>query len=126
MRPQIPPQRSWPVGFATDWVSGFHPDRVLARDGAWLDIRPAAFHHDVQYFLGYIYHPDIKPAHLRKLRPRPNSKRSHAQRRAIDKLFYAHLRQLGVDRWYAWLMYRAVRRLGGRHYWFQHTHWSEA
>lgn len=124
MTPKIPPSHFWPIGFATDYVS-MHADFVYSRQASKVSIRPAGWWHDLGYYLGAIVHPDMPGDRLRMLRRRPNWKRSERQRKAIDVQFYAHLRQIGVDRWYAWLMYQAVRRLGGRRYWLPDAHWSE-
>ncbi len=125
VRLRVPPKKYWPIGMKTDWISA-HPDRLLTHEAKWLSIKPAAWFHDAGYFLGYIIHRDLSGPELRCLAPRPNDRRSNAQRKAIDAQFYAHLRELGVDRWYAWVMYRTVRLAGGRSYWLQYEHWSRA
>lgn len=124
---KLPAKTLWPVGFTTDFVS-FFPDAIPNRSGGMTSIRWSGFWHDLGYWHGRAVHDRTPRERLRRLRPKSNSRRSELHRRSVDRQFYANLRNQGVDRWLAWLMYRVVRRLGRRRYWWtrRRVAWEEA
>jgi hypothetical protein len=92
---KIPPRRFWPKGFSTDFVTGF-PDAPWVWDGCWykpwtwfdwkqIDLAPAAWWHDLRYYLGWSVECNTEPGQLKWLLPIRNADRSELIRAIIDE-----------------------------------------
>jgi len=82
------------MGFETDFVTGF-VDRPLIWTGVWwkpwtwfdwvrIDLREAAWYHDLRYFLGWNVPRDFPLIALAKAKPLHNRQRSDLIRSIID------------------------------------------
>lgn len=134
---EIPPREFWPVGYdGGDYVSGFFD--------TWrgVDLRAAAWWHDLRYWLGYFVPVPIQACprcegagfvragpidddrcslcegtqldwtSIRAARPRPRSERNWRQRLSIDRHFRVDVRELGLTRAERAVAYKIVRVLG--------------
>jgi hypothetical protein len=125
---RIPLEAYWPVGFTTDYVT-FFPDKPLLflpkktwKVWKWLtpvDLKPAAWWHDVQYYLGYKVNRDEGSLWLGQATPIGNESRSENHRRAIDEVFRKDCIYLGVHPATAEAMSWAVRVFGRDNYYWK-------
>jgi hypothetical protein len=128
----IPPVEFWPHGFTTDFVTGF-PDCPLVWAGVWwnpltwfdwirVDLREAAWWHDLRYFLGWSTPKDFPLIALAAAKPLPNEARSELVRAISDAM-------LEIDFIRDGLPMRAARfacntilpKAGKSHYWWATT-----
>jgi len=123
--PRVPPPEYWPEGFeggdgVTGWADRWIHWRGFGAHGFWplqlVDVTPAAWWHDLWYWLGYYVSPRTPIRELPFLKPLPTDKRSRTKRFVIDRRFRKLLMHLGLRRWRANRAYKVVRKLGNKFY----------
>jgi hypothetical protein len=128
---RIPPREYWPKGFLTDFVTGF-PDAPYLWAGCWykpwtwfdfkqVDLRQAAWWHDVRYFLGWSVPMNINPRKLMQMRPHPNNRRSEMQRAIIDERLERDFRRAGMHPATARIACDLIVEWAGRSHYFWAT-----
>jgi len=123
--PRVPPPEYWPAGYdggnsVSGWFDKWIHWRGFTENHLWplqlVDVTPAAWWHDLWYWLGYWVSPRVSLRDLRYLRPLPTDKRTRTKRLVIDRKFRRLLLHLGLRRWRANHAYKVVRKLGNKFY----------